>query len=392
MNRWIKCSEFFERYLWSLLLGCGILPLHFEPGFPGQFSKSRKHLVFCIVMTFVLALGTPGMMVAMYVYGYIANFFLESILIATQLCFIYVFMIVVNVVMLINADRLCSTLNVLFELRHTAHQRWNCSRLQKEYARLLFVKIAIIDVALLVFSWMMYYVSQDNGPTAAQIAVGVCFLLLRYIFTALVNLYLVGLMIGILIQGSINAKLASFAEQHQLQLDEAIASAFLHHLYMLHCKIVGLEKQFMRTMNLPILMLNCWYFFAIVYSVYYMYTATMLEIRHQRFGIEDITKYFNSVTFFLYLCVQLYCIISIPAMYTERSKKMCSLLNQINQQYQRPRMEQLLELVTLDCMHREYGIRNYEMYELDRALLFGIIATVTSYVIILVQFHMQEYG
>ncbi|XP_050072073.1 gustatory and pheromone receptor 32a-like [Anopheles maculipalpis] len=386
---WYKCSELFERYTWSLLLACGILPLQFNPGLPGQFSQSRKHVVVCIVKTFLFAFGTPGLMVAMYIYGYIRNFRLESILIVIQLCFIYLFMIMLNVVMLINADSLCGTLNALFELRNKAHQKWNCSDAQNVYGRLLSVKVVIIDAALLTFSWIMYYVSQNASPTTTQIAIGGCFILIRYIFTVLVNLYLIGMMIGSLVQGSINSELIRFGEQ---QAEEEMASVFLYHVYMLHCKIVDLEKQFMTVMNLPILLLNCWYFFTIVSSIYYMYTSTMIEIKNQSLGMEDIVKYLNSVTFFLFLCVQLYCTIIVPASYTERSKKMCSLLNTINQQYQSPRMERLLNLMTLDCMHREYGVRNYEMYEMDRALLFGIIATVTSYVIILVQFHMQEYG
>ncbi|XP_053660316.1 uncharacterized protein LOC128709344 [Anopheles marshallii] len=382
-----KWSELLERFLWSFLLACGTLALQYDPGSPGQFSKSRKHVLYCVAMTFAIAVATPGVMVLIYLHGYSGFFPMESVLVAVQLCLLYLFMIVVNVKMLLNVDILRRTFNELFALRSSILRKWNCAGPNREYTQRLIFKIVFVDVFLLAFSLVMFYVALDEGPSNGQIAMGVCFSVFRYIITAFANLYLVGLMIAIHIQGAINAKLTSFAENSDEQLEST-----LHHAYMLHCKNVDLEKQFMIIMNLPVLLLNCWYFFMIVLSVYYMYTSTMLELKQQNLGMEDIVQYLNSASFFLYLCLQLYCIVAVPAQFTERSKKMCLTLNTVDHQCQSQGMERLLELIMLDCMQRNYSVTNFGLYEMNRALLFGIMATVTSYVIILVQFHMQEYG
>uniref|UniRef100_A0A182WQQ2 Gustatory receptor n=1 Tax=Anopheles minimus TaxID=112268 RepID=A0A182WQQ2_9DIPT len=383
-NKW---SELLERFLWRFLLACGTFALLFNPGYPGHFSKSRNQVLFCIAMTIAFAVGTPAVMVLIYLYGYKGLFPTESILVALQLCIIYLFMIVVNVKMLISVDSLRCTLNALLALRNTILRKWNCSGPHREYTQLLIFKIVFVDAALLVFSVVMFYVSLDEAPAITTIATSVCFVVFRYIITAFVNLFLVGLMIAILIQGSINTELMRFVDQSEEQMEST-----LYHVYRVHCKNSQLEKQFMTIMNLPVLLLNCWYFLMIVMSIYYMYTSTMLEIKKQDLGLEDIMKYLNSVSFFLYLCLQLYCIVTIPALYTERSKQMCSILGAISQQCHSQKMERLTELIMLDCMQRNYSVTNYGLYEMDRTLLFGIIATVTSYVIILVQFHMQEYG
>ncbi|XP_049280807.1 uncharacterized protein LOC125762581 [Anopheles funestus] len=383
-----KWSARLERFLWSFLLACGSFALQFDPAFPERFLKSRKHVLYCIAMTLAFAVGTPSVMVWIYLYGYIGFFPTETIMVAVQLCCIYLFMIVVNVKLLLNVDSLRSSLNELFALRNTIRRKWVCnSGPAREYTQLLIFKIVVVDVVLLVFSLVTFYMTLDHRPSKAHVVVGACFSVFRYIITAFSNLYLVGLMIAILIQELINTKLTSFTKQCDEQFDST-----LYDLYMMHCKTAEVEKQFMSIMNLPVLLLNCWYFLMIVTSVYYMYTSTMLEIKVQDLGVEDIVKYLNALTFFLYLCLQLYCIVAIPAQYTERSKKMCSILNTINRQCQSQRMERLLELIMLDCMRRNYSVTNYGLYEMDRTLLFGIIATMTSYVIILVQFHIQEYG
>uniref|UniRef100_A0A182MVW3 Gustatory receptor n=1 Tax=Anopheles culicifacies TaxID=139723 RepID=A0A182MVW3_9DIPT len=363
-----KWSELLERFLWIFLLACGTFALQFNPGCPGRFTKSRDHVLYCIVMTLAFAIGTPAVMGSIYLYGYVGNFPTESIMVVLQLCCIYLFTLIVNVKMLINVDRVCYTLNVLLALRNSVLRKgiW-CRGPHREYTKLLFFKIVFVDVALLVFSFIMFYVSLDEAPAKAQIAVGVCFLVLRYIITAFVNLYLVGLMNAILIQESINAELTKFVDQPDAPMEST-----LHHAYRMHCKNAQLEKQFMAIMNLPVLLLNCWYFLMIVVSIYYMYSSTMVEIKQQDLGVEDIVKYVNSVSFFLYLCLQLYCIVTIPALYTERSKQMCTILNAISQRCESQGMERLLELIMLDCMHRNYSVTNYGLYEMDRALLFGL--------------------
>ncbi|XP_041764718.1 uncharacterized protein LOC121589693 [Anopheles merus] len=320
-----KWSERLERCMWSFLLACGTFPLRFDAAGPGRFFTSRKRALYCIGITVVYAVLSPALMYLIYEHERMANLvYLVSMLNAAQLSFIYLFMIVVNVRMLSKAQGLASTLNALFAIRNTILQQWHCRVLSREYGKLLLYKVLAIDMALLLFSLIMYYVTQDEVPTGAEVVVGVTFSVFRYVFTALVNLYLVGLMIVSFIQASINAKLTSLVDRSEEQKTSTIRE-----VYMVHCENAQLEKQFMAIMDLPVLLLNGWYFYMIVVSVYYMYTSTMLEVR-RGFGVEDIAKYFNSVTFFLYLAVQLYYMMSIPSQYTERSKKMLSILGAIN--------------------------------------------------------------
>ncbi|XP_058117717.1 gustatory and pheromone receptor 39a-like [Anopheles ziemanni] len=150
-----------------------------------------------------------------------------------------------------------------------------------------------------------------------------------------------------------------------------------------------LKSEFTMLMNLPVLMLNSWYFFMIIYSVFYMYVSVLTGIK-QGIGIEDIRAYTNPIIFLLYQCAQLYSMVLIPSIVTGRGKKMLRILNSIKRQRFQRHVDCLLEVCMIDSLGRNYDITNYGMYAINRSLLFGMIATMTSYVIILVQFHMQD--
>uniref|UniRef100_A0A182PZ16 Gustatory receptor n=1 Tax=Anopheles epiroticus TaxID=199890 RepID=A0A182PZ16_9DIPT len=378
-------SERLERCMWYFLLVCGLFPLQFVSGRLGRFSTSRKLAVYCGGMTVAFAVVSPTLLFLVYKHQPLANVFLLNIMNAVQLSFIYLFMIVMNVTMLINAETLCSTLNALFAIRGHILQHWSYGVPMREYTWRLFYKTVLVDLVLLLFSLIMFYVSRGELLSKYGLAMGIAFVVFRYVISALSNLYLVGMMIASLIQGSINSKLASLADGRSgpEELETTVRQ-----LYLLHCQTAQLEKQFMAILNLPVLLLNGWYFFMVVLAAYYIYTSTMVEVKR---GL-DVGKYLNSVSFLVYLFIQLYYMMVIPSQYTERSKRMLPILGSINQQCRGRRTERMLELITLDSLQRDHDVWNYGMYEINRMLLFGAIATVTSYVIILVQFHMQEYG
>ncbi|XP_053670825.1 gustatory and pheromone receptor 32a-like [Anopheles nili] len=171
---------------------------------------------------------------------------------------------------------------------------------------------------------------------------------------------------------------------------ENAASTMLQ-MYMLHCKNILIEKKFMNALNFSVMMLTGWYFFMIVYSIYYTY-ITALETFQRSLGSNDIKEYLNPMMFVVYQCIQLYLLVLVPTVCTERAKRMIGLLNVISVSHHHcPVPERLLETLMVDCMQQNYSISNYGMYVLNRSLLFGMIATMTSYLIILIQFHIQKY-
>ncbi|XP_052868254.1 uncharacterized protein LOC128274186 [Anopheles cruzii] len=144
-------------------------------------------------------------------------------------------------------------------------------------------------------------------------------------------------------------------------------------------------------MDFIVLLLNGWYFFMIVYSVYYIYVFSLNRLR-EGLDAEDIKAFVNPFTFLFYQCTQLYFMVLIPTMCTEQARKVVPLLNSVSVQYAEHQTDSLIEILTIDCLERDVDITNYGLYSINRGLLFGMIATMSSYMIILVQFHIERQG
>ncbi|XP_061503608.1 gustatory and pheromone receptor 32a [Anopheles gambiae] len=367
-----------------------ILPLSFDRH-RERFRNRTKDVILSTVLLVLYAIVGPIVCVELYVMNISGENQITNALSAFQFAFVYFFILIVQIIFIRKKACLRVLLNEMFQLKHVLERMVARSMLEFRLYRLFLVKVTAVDILMQLLA---LYTFEDSTYTGQVDSVGLAswltFYAMMYFIAVIENFILAGVLIGAVMQAMVNIGLKRLARSRQGSAAGRQPSVL--QLYMLHCKNEDMVKQFMETLNFPTLMLTGWYFFMIVYSVYYMYVYA-LESSFRGVRADDFKAYINPLIFFLYQCVQLYLLVLIPSVYTDHAKKMMRLLNyvSVNQYHHRPGQERLIEVLMVDCMQRNNAINNYGMYAMNRALLFGMIATMTSYLIILIQFHIQAY-
>ncbi|XP_040156233.1 gustatory and pheromone receptor 32a-like [Anopheles arabiensis] len=367
-----------------------ILPLSFDRH-RERFRNRTKDVILSTVLLVLYAIVGPIVCVELYVMNISGENQITNALSAFQFAFVYFFILIVQIIFIRKKACLHVLLNEMFQLKHVLERMVARSMLEFRLYTLFLVKVTAVDILMQLLA---LYTFEDSTYTGRVDSVGLAswltFYAMMYFIAVIENFILVGVLIGAVMQGMVNIGLKQLARSRQGSAAGRQPSVL--QLYMLHCKNEDMVKQFMETLNFPTLMLTGWYFFMIVYSVYYMYVYA-LEASFRGVRADEFKAYINPLVFFLYQCVQLYLLVLIPSVYTDHAKKMMRLLNyvSVNQYHHRPGQERLIEVLMVDCMQRNNAISNYGMYAMNRALLFGMIATMTSYLIILIQFHIQAY-
>uniref|UniRef100_A0A9I3MH95 Gustatory receptor n=1 Tax=Anopheles merus TaxID=30066 RepID=A0A9I3MH95_ANOME len=367
-----------------------ILPLSFDRH-RERFRNRTKDVILSIVLLVLYAIVGPIVCAELYVMNFSVENQITNALSAFQFAFVYFFILIVQIIFIRKKACLHVLLNEMFQVKHVLERMVARSMLEFRLYTLFLVKITAVDILMQLVALYTFEDSTYKGwENSVWFASWLTFYAMMYFIVVIENFILAGVLIGAVMQAMVNIGMKRLARSRQGSTADRRPSVL--QLYMLHCKNEDLVKQFMETLNFPTLMLTGWYFFMIVYSVYYMYVyAFEASLRGVR--ADEFKAYINPLVFFLYQCLQLYLLVLIPSVYTDHAKKMMRLLNyvSVNQHHHRPGQERLIEVLMVDCMQRNNAISNYGMYAMNRALLFGMIATMTSYLIILIQFHIQEY-
>nr|XP_049461634.1 putative gustatory receptor 28b [Anopheles coluzzii] len=98
----------------------------------------------------------------------------------------------------------------------------------------------------------------------------------------------------------------------------------------------------------------------------------------------------SSILFAVFEAVQFYYIVSASSEITEEAEKTGVLLNEFLPTDPNPRVERCIESFAIELLHEDFKINNCGMYDVDYTLMFSMIATITSYLIMLVQFQLAE--
>ncbi|XP_050072072.1 putative gustatory receptor 28b [Anopheles maculipalpis] len=388
-HRWLVVVEGF-----ALKFVFGILPLNFD-----RHSRRLKirmmDQIICTVCLVMFAVLAPIVCTILYTMNFEVDNQITNVLSAFQFAFIYLFILVVQLMFVTKKETLYKMLNEMFDLKHTLELVLSRPMLEYRLYSVIFVKIIFLDIIMQLLS---LYTFEENTFERASVVLTVSSMVfygMMYYITIIENFILLGLLICGVMQVMVNMIVKQMARRPVLpkQRDSTIVTPpDLVQMYMLHCRNVEIANKFINTLNFPTLMLTGWYFFMIVYSVYYMYVF-VFEASQRGMRMDEVKACTNSTIFFLYQCIQLYLIVLVPSVYTDQAEKMMRILNVVsaNQHQHRLAQDRLFEVLMVDCMQRNYSISNYGMYAMNRALLFGMIATMTSYLIILIQFHIQKY-
>ncbi|XP_053661073.1 uncharacterized protein LOC128710059 [Anopheles marshallii] len=378
-RRWLIVVESI-----ALKLVFGILPLNFDCR-SKRFRKRLANVMFCVVFLVLFAVLGPFVCVALYTNNLSAENSITKLLGAVQFTFIYLVILVVQVMFIVKKETLYGLLNEMFELKHDLETAQSRTLSGFSMYSLMFLKILLLDFTVSLSSLVSF---EEDIPKLALSSV--LFYAMMHFVSIIENLILLGLAICGTMQVMINTIVKQLARR-PIWSKQASAPSLVQ-MYMAHCRNEEIVKKFMDTLNFPTLMLTGWYFFMIIFAVYYMYVYAF-EASERGMKWDEVKACMVPFIYLLYQCVQLYLLMLVPSVYTDRAKKMMRLLNLVcaNQPHHHARQDRLIELLMVDCLQRNYSISNYGMYAINRALLFGMIATITSYLIILIQFHIQEY-
>uniref|UniRef100_A0A6E8V3E4 Gustatory receptor n=1 Tax=Anopheles coluzzii TaxID=1518534 RepID=A0A6E8V3E4_ANOCL len=111
---------------------------------------------------------------------------------------------------------------------------------------------------------------------------------------------------------------------------------------------------------------------------------TILRTHHSALTkcIQNIVEFYNT-PLALIMLYQFLIIIS-------EAEKTGVLLNEFLPTDPNPRVERCIESFAIELLHEDFKINNCGMYDVDYTLMFSMIATITSYLIMLVQFQLAE--
>ncbi|EAA43249.3 AGAP001169-PB [Anopheles gambiae str. PEST] len=127
-------------------------------------------------------------------------------------------------------------------------------------------------------------------------------------------------------------------------------------------------------------------------QIFYAYTSIVQDIKND--VDVPLGTYMSSILFAVFEAVQFYYIVSASSEITEEVRKHAEktgvLLNEFLPTDPNPRVERCIESFAIELLHEDFKINNCGMYDVDYTLMFSMIATITSYLIMLVQFQLAE--
>uniref|UniRef100_A0A182FZW3 Gustatory receptor n=1 Tax=Anopheles albimanus TaxID=7167 RepID=A0A182FZW3_ANOAL len=375
-----------ELFLLKVLEICALLPLKFDQE-SRRFVKTRRDVLYCVVLVVLFVIWAPFVFFHVFVQLFGAFGRMISALIGLQFLFVYMFLIIAQITLLRNGETIKGILNEMVIIREIMQMQYDFNKANVFYTKRLLFKVLIVDFGLLLLSLVVFFAFREDTLSLIELLTSLIFYLTRYFITMVVTFIVMCLLLCDSIQSTINHELRQLAQGRTVGVSKPDPS--IRHMYKIHCKCAVLVGQFMDKMNLPLLLLNAWYFFMLMVSVFYACVTIIVDVGKEG-TVRGAVKYLNPATFFVYIFTQIYYLTMIPSRCTANQRKMFRLLVQIARRSGDLSMERLMDAVIVDHLQRDYSIQNYGMYSIDNQFLFGMIATVASFVIILVQFYIQN--
>uniref|UniRef100_A0A182PZ29 Gustatory receptor n=1 Tax=Anopheles epiroticus TaxID=199890 RepID=A0A182PZ29_9DIPT len=155
-----------------------------------------------------------------------------------------------------------------------------------------------------------------------------------------------------------------------------------------HHLLTSNMKSFIHVLDLPMASILLVLFAIIISEIFYAYTSIVQDIKND-YDVP-LGTYMSSILYAVFEAIQFYYIVSASSELTEEAEKTGVLLNEFLPMDPNPRVERCIESFTIELLHQDFKINNCGMYDVDYTLMFSMIATITSYLIMLVQFQLAE--
>ncbi|XP_055605857.1 putative gustatory receptor 28b [Uranotaenia lowii] len=376
----------------------GLFPLRFDSRV-NRFQSSP--IAVCWSATLLVGYGT-GML---YVYIYLsvnvthAGSSLNSVFMRLEFMLNYIFCIVSITMAILNRNRMKDLLNILLFLAEVINKR-NKSETDSKLLQSYFRKILFIDVILKLIICCSYYIDET-------MVTGTYTALLNFIFMWTIALFtdeFVGLCLFVAhLYRMINLQIGS-AVQQLCDFDEdqsywdthptkkhrvcmKVASE-LDRLAHLHRDVTTVSKEIVKLVDGSLLFVIMWYFLIIIFGIFYAYTTLVTDLRNNI--SPTVTKYGSTIGCSVFEAFQFYYLVSGASLLTKRAEKTGLVLNKFFKTDVEERVERTINMFSMELLHDTYSVENFGMYKVDFTLIYSMVATITNYLIMMVQFQLAE--
>ncbi|XP_035919651.1 uncharacterized protein LOC118517526 isoform X3 [Anopheles stephensi] len=365
--------------VWSLMV-CGLLPFRLDTA-ENRFVLSAPHYWGNVAGTVVYAVTSP-FTYWIPISGIVhpstpLNYYMMVI----QFLFMYIVVIMSRLKAVANRGKLCQLLNALLALREQTMQGAPGVSFAPTLARKLLAKLLVFDLGMLILCASFFRTFLDLNLSLFYSFLGFLNLLQVSSMNVAINFLLFVLYNAVNIHMLLNARCKDVACGPSAPKETV-------RLYLMHTETTLIVQSIVEVVSMPILLLCIWFFFIIVFSVFYTYTSVVQDL--QSGSVNVFRNVINPVSFFISEVAQVYFLVSASAMFTACARKIISYVSLYTGRISDGPADQAIELLTIEHLSRDYTIRIKGLFAVDNTMLFSIVATTTSYMIILVQYYLQE--
>ncbi|XP_041788798.1 putative gustatory receptor 28a isoform X2 [Anopheles merus] len=367
--------------IWLLMVG-GVLPFQYVVS-TNRFVQSTFYYRGCIVGTVLYAMLGPWLYWISVTRILHPDSQLNQYMIVVQFFCMYVVILTSRLKTLSNRERLCQLLNALLALREQVLQgpAKATTTFQQGLARSLLTKLIVFDLGMMVLSAAFFRTFIELKQSLIYSILGVCNLLQVSSMNIAVNLLMFVMYSGTTIYVRINAHCNDLVYGSK-------APNEIVRLYLMHTEASLVVQSIVEVISIPILLLSVWYFFIIVFSIFYTYTSLVQDL--EAGSTNALRNIINPLAFFISEVGQVYFMVSSSATFSRHARQIIPCLSMYTGRITDVPGDRAIELLTIEYLNRDYAIRIKGLFTIDNTMLFGIVASTTSYMIILVQYYLQE--
>ncbi|XP_053690726.1 putative gustatory receptor 28b [Sabethes cyaneus] len=165
-------------------------------------------------------------------------------------------------------------------------------------------------------------------------------------------------------------------------------AADLDKLAYLHQDVTTVMKTIVKTLDYSLLLAILWCFLITMAGIFYTYTSLVQDIRDN--VTPPFTKYCHSFGLSIFQALQFYYIVSGSTLLTRRAEKTGVVVNRFFRTDIDERTERTIDMFSMGLLHRSYSVENFGMFKVDFTLMYSMVGTITSYLIIMIQFQLSE--
>uniref|UniRef100_A0A182WQQ3 Gustatory receptor n=1 Tax=Anopheles minimus TaxID=112268 RepID=A0A182WQQ3_9DIPT len=373
LTRMEKCC------IW-LLMVCGLLPFRLDVS-ANRFVESTVHYWTNVGGTVLYAFVGP------LLYWVSINTLIHPstqmnhYLMVVQFLFMYIVVITSRIKAVANGEKLRNLLNALLALREQALQGSSGVEFAPTLSRKLCIKLLVFDLGMMILSATFFRSFIDLQHSVFYSLLGCCNLLQVSSMNASINFLLFVLYNAVNIYMIINARCNDLVYGSKSPKE-------IVRLYLMHTETSLIVQKIIEVLTMPILLLSTWYFFIIVFSVFYTYTSLVQDLQFS--SLDALRNIINPIAFFISEIAQVYFLASSSSMFTSCARQIISNLSLYTGRISDGPEEQAIELLTIEHLNRDFTIQIKGLFTIDNTMMFSIVASTTSYMIILVQYYLQE--